>query len=132
MPKPKITNLKYSYKRTDTDLWVLNEDDVPIDKNLIHDQQIVHFSPQTFGGNHKHPRIEWFIGIGDLTFWWLDEDGKKHEEHMNPEGQLVLIEVPSYLPHAVVNNSVTKNAVMFEYADAKMSNVEEIVIVKNL
>lgn len=130
MNKPNITKLNFTYKRDDTDLWVLNTDDIPVDKNLIKDQQIVHFAPKSFGGNHKHPRTEWFIGMGDLEFIWLDENGEQYRTHMNPKGQILLIEVPPLLPHAVLNKSDSKSGILFELADAKMVDVEQIEIVK--
>ncbi len=129
MQKPKITKLNFTYKRDDGDVWVLNLDDVPIDKNLIKDQQIVYFGPESVGGNHKHPRVEWFIGVGDLSLIWIDENGEKHEESMNPDDQLLLIEIPTFLPHAVKNNSDSKQAFLFEYANAKMEKAETIKIV---
>jgi hypothetical protein len=55
MFSPKIITLDYSYKKPGADVWVLNIDDIPVDKSLIKDQQIVHFAPNAIGGNHKHP-----------------------------------------------------------------------------
>ncbi|NCN44998.1 MAG: hypothetical protein COU63_00260 [Candidatus Pacebacteria bacterium CG10_big_fil_rev_8_21_14_0_10_36_11] len=125
---PIITKLNYTYKKPDTDVWVLNTDDIPVGKEKIKDQQIVHLAPLSIGGNHKHPRTEWFIGIGDLLFVWLDENGAKYEEHMHPDGQILLIEVPSYLPHAVVNQSEVNVGILFEMADGKMVDVEKIEV----
>jgi hypothetical protein len=98
-------------------------------KELIKDQQLVHLAPQSVGGNHKHPRTEWFIGIGDLVFVWLDENGEKHEEHMHPDGQIRLIKVPPFLAHAVVNKSNDKVGILFEMADGKMIDVERVEVV---
>lgn len=126
--KPVFTQLNYTYKKPDTNVWVLNTDDIPVEKSKIKDQQIVHFAPSSVGGNHKHPRTEWFIGIGELFFIWLDQDGHKHEEHMYPEGKIVLIEVPPYLPHAVVNKSSHKEGILFELSDGKMDQVEPIKV----
>lgn len=128
MTQPKITKLNYSYKKPDTDTWVLNTDDIPFDKSKIKDQQIVHLASGSTGGNHKHPRIEWFIGIGDLVFTWLDEKGQKHTEHMHPNGQILLFEVPPFLAHAVSNISKTTNAVLFEFADMKQVNTEKVEV----
>jgi uncharacterized RmlC-like cupin family protein len=130
MIKPKITKLNFSYEGKDSKIWVLNSDDIPLDKSLIKDQQIIHLFPGGFGGNHKHQRTEWFIGLGNLLFIWLDEHGKKHEVNMNPDGNLLLIEVPPFLPHAVLNNSNSESQVLFEYADAKQSGVERVIIVE--
>lgn len=125
---PLITPLNYTYKKPESEVWVLNTDDIPVDSSKIKDQQIVHLAPGSIGGNHKHPRVEWFIGIGDLLFHWLDENGKAHSEHMNPNGEIRLIEVPPFLPHAVENASSTQNGVLFEMADGKMVDVEKVSV----
>ena len=127
--KPQFLKLPYTYKKPDADVWVLNTHDIPVDANLIKDQQIVHLGPQSVGGNHKHPRTEWFIGIGDLLFIWVDETGVKHEQSMNPNGEIILITVPPNLPHAVVNQSKTKEGIIYEMADAKMGGVEKVNVI---
>lgn len=129
MLSPTITNLSFTYKKSDSDVWVLNTDDIPINQDLIKDQQIVHLAPRAIGGNHKHPRTEWFIGIGDLVLVWLDESGKRHEEHMHPNGQIKLITVTPFLPHAVVNRSQDQVGILFELADGKMTDVESARVV---
>lgn len=129
MARPKIISLDYTYKKPDTEVWVLNTDDISVDKDLIKDQQIVHLAPQSVGGNHKHPRTEWFIGIGDLVFVWMDDSGAKHEWQMHPNGQIKLITVPPYLAHAVVNRSQDKVGILFEMADGKMKDVEPVKII---
>jgi len=129
MESPEFTNLNCTYKKPDTEVWVLNMDDIPVSKDLIKDQQIVYLAPQSIGGNHKHPRTEWFIGVGDLVFVWLDDNGEKHEEHMHPNGQIKLITVPPFLAHAVVNRSQDKIGILFEMADGKMKDVEQIKVV---
>ena len=129
MTLPEIRILKYSYKKPATNVWVLNTDDIPLNKEIIKDQQIVHLAPNSIAGNHKHPRTEWFIGIGDLVFIWLDDNGQKHEEHMHPEGQIKLIKVPPFLPHAVVNRSQNNTGFLFEMSDGKMKDVEQVKIV---
>lgn len=129
MNKPTITKINYTYKKPETEVWVLNTDDIPVDKSFVKDQQIVHLAPQSVGGNHKHPRTEWFVGIGELEFIWLDEKGNKKSEQMNPNGQILLIEVPPFLPHAVRNSSVDKIGILFELADGKMKDVESVKIV---
>lgn len=126
--KPEIKLLNYTYKKPDTDVWVLNTVDIPVDEKLINDVQLVHLAPGSVGGNHKHPRTEWFIGIGDLIFIWLDDQGNAHQEHMHPDGQIVLISVPPYLPHAVVNASEDTIGILYEMADGKMKDVEVIKV----
>lgn len=126
--KPQIQPLNPTYKKPDTDVWVLNTDDIPVDKESIQDIQLVHLAPGSVGGNHKHPRREWFIGIGDLIFVWLDDDGNTHQEHMHPDGQITLISVPPYLPHAVANVSEDKVGILYEMADGKMKDVEPVKV----
>jgi uncharacterized RmlC-like cupin family protein len=130
MSSPKITNLDFTYKKPDADVWVLNTDDIPVHKEAIKDSQIVHLGTQSVGGNHKHSRTEWFVGFGNLVFVWLDEKGDKHEEPMHAEGQLRLIEVPPFLPHAVVNRSHDKVGILYEMADEKkMKESEKVEVV---
>lgn len=127
--KPEIINLNYTYKKDGQDVWVLNLDDIPVEKEKIVDQQIVHLAPESIGGNHKHPRTEWFVGIGDLVFVWLDDNENVHEEHMHPDGQIRLVIVPPLLAHAVVNRSKEKSGILFELADEKMNNVEQVKVI---
>lgn len=126
---PTFLKINYTYKKPETDVWVLNTDDIPLDKTKIRDQQIVHLAPKSVGGNHKHPRIEWYIGIGDLTLVWLDEAGKLYKEPMNPNGQIIFITMPPFVPHAVVNESADRPGVLFELADGKMKDVELVKII---
>ena len=129
MLEPIITPLSFTYKREDTDVWVLNRDDIPLDPQKAKDLQIVHLGPGASGGNHQHSRTEWFIGTGDLVFVWLDEQGRRHQQPMYPNGQIMLIEVPPWLPHAVKNQSIDTSAVLFEFADGKMTEKEIVQVV---
>jgi uncharacterized RmlC-like cupin family protein len=64
-----------------------------------------------------------------LVFVWLDENGVRKEEHLHPDGQIRLITVPPYLPHAVVNKSNDKIGILFELADAKQKDVEKVKVI---
>jgi len=128
MNNPTFTPLPYTYKKSDSDVWVLNLDDVPVDKKMIKDQQIIHLAPEAVGGNHKHPRTEWFVAMGDLVLVWLDENGARQEKQMNPDGQLMLTEVSAFLPHAVVNRSKSQFGILYELADGKMRDVEAVKV----
>lgn len=128
MKSPTITDLNSTYKRPDVDFWVLNTDDMPVEKELVRDQQVVHLAPESVGGNHFHSRTEWIIGIGDLVFVWLDEEGRQQETHMHPEGRIRLSTVPPMLPHAVVNKSRDKVGVLYEMADGKMKDVTPCIV----
>ena len=122
-PTPKFQELDYTYKKEEQEVWVLNDVDIPVDWELVKDRQMVHLAPGSAGGNHKHPRTEWFIGIGPLEFMWIDREGTTHVSHMNPDGQIQLITVSPHLPHAVVNTSDIERGVLLEFADGKMENV---------
>ncbi len=124
MPQPRFTPLNYSYQKPDNGIWVLNTDDIPLERSLLKDQQLVHLAPGSMGGNHRHPRTEWFIALGELELAWLDEQGQLHQQTMPPEEGLLLIEMPPLVPHAVINHSTTHPAILFEYADAKQTDVE--------
>ena len=126
--KLKIEPLHYSYIKPDGGIWVLNYDDIPVNKEFVQDEQLVHFAPGSVGGNHRHPRREWFIGIGDLVFIWLDNEGKVHQEEMNPGGQIMLISVPPHLPHAVANLSEDRFGILYEMADGKMKDGKAVKV----
>lgn len=125
---PTFQTLNYSYKKPDTDVWVLNTDDIPVDVQQIKDIQLVHLAPGSMGGNHTHPRTEWFIGIGDLIFVWLDENGTQQIEHMHPDGNIILITVPPHLPHAVANVSQDQVGILYEMADGKMKDAVKMKV----
>lgn len=79
---------------------------------------IVTIPPQAQGGNHRHSRIEAFVGFGEgLELHWIDESGEHQSAPMNPNGELLLFVMPSMVPHAVVNTSTTTQAFLLEYAD---------------
>lgn len=121
---PKFTKLDYSYKKENIDLWKLNLDDIPVDKDRIKVREIIHFPPGSVGGNHKHPRTEWFIGIGELVLYWQDEDGNKHENFLSNDEGLIMVQIPPFLPHAVKNVSEFKFGILLEYADAEQTDVQ--------
>lgn len=92
-------------------------------------RHLVAIPPGGISANHRHPRSEAFIGIGDqLTFHWIDEDGAKHSENMAPQGKIFLFVVPPNVPHAITNNSDSP-AVLLEYADAEQTQ-NDVEIVK--
>jgi uncharacterized RmlC-like cupin family protein len=81
------------------------------------------------GGNHRHPRQECFIGLGEgLAVIWQDEHGQTHEEPMNPDGEVRLFHMPSMLPHAVINRG-SGPATLYELADGPQVDVERIKLV---
>ncbi|NCS97150.1 MAG: cupin domain-containing protein [Candidatus Pacebacteria bacterium] len=129
MTEPKITKINYSYQRQEPKVWVLNTDDLPIEKKRIKDQQIVLFDPGSYAGNHSHPRTEWFVTMDDLSLFWVDVEDRTHEVTMQSKDTVLLFEIPSNLPHAIRNNSTSKHGVLFEYADEKMSNAKVVEVI---
>ena len=109
----------------DNGLWNLETLSLPFPANFqIKERNIVYIPAEQFGGNHKHPRTEAFVGIGeDLFIVWLDDKGKRHEEKMMEGTQLFFFVVTPFTPHAVVNRG-SGFAVLIEFADGPNINVE--------
>jgi uncharacterized RmlC-like cupin family protein len=129
MPSPLITALQPTYRKPDSDVWVLNFEDIPVPTELVKDRQLVHLAPGSIGGNHTHPRTEWFVAIGkNITFYWLDEDNQLQHREMAPEGEILLFEVPSFLPHAIKNESA-QSGMLMEFGSDKMKDVERVMVV---
>ena len=128
--KPIITELNYTYKKEGTDIRVLNTKDIPIPKENSIDTQFITIPPENIGGNHKHPRTEYYIGMGsELELVWINNENKTEYLKMNPEGQLLLIEIPPMIPHAVVNKSKNQTAFLIEYANDVLKNTESVKVV---
>ena len=119
-------SIQPSYRRQNG-LWVLNPDSLRLPEDFI-----VYIPPKQVGGNHKHPRKEAFIGFGEkLTLLWQDEIGKTNEEKMNPDGQLLLLIVPSNMPHVIRNESTTSFGLLYEFADDIQHDEQRVEIVKS-
>jgi len=111
-----------TYKR-ENGLWVLDIDKIKIPFD-IKERSVVNIPPGQIGGNHKHPRQEAFIGVGEgLELVWKQSD-KTESVKMNPGGELMLFLIPPYLEHAVVNNSETANGILIEFADLIQRDVQ--------
>lgn len=117
MEPVKIYSIEPLYKKSNG-LYVqeIDRTDLPLEfEPLV--RHLVTVPAGEISANHKHPRKEAFIGIGDdLEFIWLDNDGQKRHEKMNHNGELKLFVVDSFTPHAIKNSS-TAPAVLLEYAD---------------
>lgn len=128
--QPKIIEIQPSYKK-ESGVWVLDFDDISLTKDfLLKQRAVVYMPPQKYAGNHKHPRTELFLGIGGgMEFIWLDENNEKHIERMNPDGKILLIQVPPFIPHVTHNNSDSMG-IIIEFADAKqtLQDVERVNI----
>lgn len=115
-----------AYKK-DAGFWVIRTQEqfseIPF---VVVEQSLITIPPQKIGGNHKHPRSEAFIGLGEaLYLLWQDENGENHEEKMEDENINLFI-IPSMLPHAVINKSDSGMAVLYEYANEIQHDVEKV------
>jgi hypothetical protein len=123
--------LETTYQK-DNGLWLLNVDspDIPGDFVIV-ERNIVCIPGGEFGGNHRHPRTEAFVGIGsDLELIWQDDDGLKHIERMYEESGLQLFVIHSLTPHVVVNRGDSP-AVLIEFANDRQHNVEAVDLLSN-
>lgn len=128
----KKQQINPSFKK-DNGNFVLSFDDVPVPENFKRvDQSIVYIASGQIGGNHKHKRVEVFVGLGEgLEIYWIDEKGELKMEKMNPDGELLVFTVPSFVPHAIKNNS-NNPACLLELANSKqtLKDVERITLIE--
>jgi hypothetical protein len=118
--------------RKDNGGWNLSTDSLPIPKTFkIKERNIVYIPPGEYGGNHKHPRAEAFVGVGDnLSIIWQDDKGHRHEEKMMEGERLFLFTVEPFTPHVVVNRGAGF-AVLAEFADGTQLNVERVEVLNS-
>lgn len=117
------------YKK-DEGFWVIRTqeqfDQIPFE---VQEQSLITIPSGEIGGNHKHPRKEAFIGLGEkLYLVWQDSDGKVHEEKMEDENVNLFI-IPTMIPHAVINKSKIAVATLYEYASEPQHDVERVELV---
>lgn len=127
---PVILPLPFSYKKPESDVWVFNTTSLPIPSRKIKDQQMIILGSGAVGGNHRHPRTEWFMAMSPgVMLYWLDEQGKLHERSIfSDKEELIWVEMPSYVPHAVKNIGKEK-AVLIEFADEKSRGSEFVEVI---
>ena len=99
---------------------------IPVPSDFFNRYQLmISIPPMRFGGNHKHPRREIFICLSDdVELHWVDEEGKTQVCKMKEDQQLYLFDVPPYVPHAIINLSLSAPAVILELAEEKQHDVE--------
>jgi quercetin dioxygenase-like cupin family protein len=90
---------------------------------------IYELAPGAVGGNHRHDKLEAFVGLGEgLVLYWLDQNNEVKSEPMYQLGQLKLCIIPNNLAHAVCNKG-NEPAFLLEYADkAKSDWVQQKII----
>lgn len=95
-------------------------------KPILDESGSVVITPDQFGGNHKHPRVEVFYTSGDLTIVWIDGNSQKHEESMAPDkGKYKLFITEPNEPHAIINKTQNPQ-ILIEYASEPQRDVEVI------
>ncbi len=119
--------LKPRYKK-ENGLWVIDIDKVKVPFK-IEERSVIYIPPGQLGGNHKHPRKEAFIGIGEGLELIYKEGSQIRRLRMNPKGKTYFFIIPPFLEHAVVNNSKSQQGVLIEFADQSQRDVETCDIV---
>ncbi len=122
MHKVKIIPIEPDYKK-DNGMFVfeVNRYDDLIDFS-IKTRGIISLPPQQLGGNHSHARTEAFIALGaGAEFHWMDDDGDKHIEQMNPDAKLQIVIVYPGTPHAILNSSDSEIATIIEYTTGRQA-----------
>jgi uncharacterized RmlC-like cupin family protein len=129
----KKMTIEPTYKK-DNGLWALDTQKVLPESLFIPvEQSIISLPPDQVAGNHKHKRREALLGIGATAFFlWQDENGKVHEEAMNPEDTLYLFVIPPNVPHAVVNKSTDEPVLLYEYFDDIHRDIERVNLLQDL
>lgn len=118
-----------TYQR-DGGLWVANIDTIKLPDGFTpKEKAVVYLPPLQFGGNHKHPRTEVMVGLGDLILAWLDENGKKQETPMNPNNKLLIFTLNPFLPHAVFNRSTKNFGIIIEWANESQHDLEMVQVI---
>ena len=130
---PIFVPLPFSYKHPNSEVWVFNTTSLPIPSRKIKDQQMIVLGPGAVGGNHKHPRTEWFIAMSPgLQLYWLDEQGNVQERELfSQKEELILVEMPPFVPHAVKNIGNTEKAILIEFADDKIKKNEHVKVISS-
>ncbi len=115
--------------RKDNGLWNLRTDQLPLPEDFKVDERSVVYIPSgEYGGNHKHPRREVFVGIGEeLYMVWLDDEGHKHEDKMMDDEQIFMFDVEPFTPHAVINKGASF-ALLVELATGPNIDVERVEV----
>jgi hypothetical protein len=92
-----------SYKK-ENGVLVFNEDIIPLPKilRLIH-RSVAIIPPGAIGGNHKHPRVEAFFGIGELKILFVTDNMEEHAIINEGKEKAFLVEFANELQHDVEN-----------------------------
>lgn len=96
---------------------------------IFTEQILISLPPKQLGGNHKHPREEFFIALDeDLELHWVDKDGKSHILKMRDEN-LYLFQIPANVPHAIINTSKIRAGLLMEFASEPLRDPEAYPVI---
>ncbi len=109
-------------------VYRIDDTSVPVPFPVLY-KSLIYLPPRQIGGNHKHARMEAFLGSAYLEFAWIDEQGKTHRVPMTKNSEPILFVVSPFVPHAVINTSDTEQATLFEFADDPVLKPEYVAIV---
>jgi uncharacterized RmlC-like cupin family protein len=83
------------------------------------------------GGNHRHPRWEAFVAIGQgMELIWTDAEGSRHQIMMDAGDNFRMFVIPPYMPHAVVNRA-HETGVLVEWASEKQHDVQRVELISS-
>ncbi|MBP6994035.1 hypothetical protein KBB12_02230 [Candidatus Woesebacteria bacterium] len=79
------------------------------------EHRIVEFQPKSFAANHEHVHRETVVAFGgELTLYYVDEEGQTKNMILNPNGkQKLLVTITSHTKHAIVNHSPHPATLMY-------------------
>jgi hypothetical protein len=123
----KIIPIEPKYKK-ENGVFVVDIDKIKIPFE-VKEKSLVYIPPKGIGGNHKHPRAEAFVGIGEeLKIIWKNINGERFEKYMNKNGKLLLFVISTDTPHVIINESNSQFGILMEFADDVQHDVEKIEI----
>ncbi len=118
------------FKRTDG-LLKFELKDLPLPPEFSNVCQVmISIPPGRIGGNHKHVRRELFVSLSDdVELHWVAADGSRRVERMKEGDNLYLFDVPSLVPHAILNRAKSKPAIILELSDNAPGEVEPVEVI---
>lgn len=110
----------------DNGLTKIDWDHLPFPPDFSIQKQIaIWIPPLQKGGNHKHPRREFFVSFDEhLELHWIDQTGQKQMQRMKEDNCFYLFDIPPFIPHAIVNTSKILPAILIEFACSEQRDVE--------
>jgi len=109
-------------------LWIIDIDKIKIPFK-VKERSVVYIPPSQIGGNHKHPRWEAFVGVGEGMELSWKENNQLKKGKMNPNDKTYLFIIPPFIEHVVKNNSKNQNGILIEFADQPQKDVQPCTVI---